>query len=281
MANIGQMNRLPVARAVDFGVYLDGGELGEILLPSRYVPADCRIGDELEVFIHHDSEDRLIATTERPKIMVGQFANLKVVAVTGHGAFLDWGLMKDLLCPFGEQPRRMEKGKSYIVCAYIDPETDRIAASARLDDFLYRESDGNFEPGEPVEMLVAGRTELGYKVIINNSHWGLLHNNEMAGEPAFGARLSGFIRQIRPDGKIDTCLHLKRRERADEAAEMILSTLRKNRGYIAVTDKSPPETIRELFGLSKKGYKQAVGNLYRKRVIAIEDEGIRLLVREE
>ena len=277
MARIGEMNRLRVAKEVDFGVYLDGGRLGEILLPSRYVPKGCRLNDELEVFVYHDSEDRLIATTERPKLMVGRFANLKVVAVSNHGAFLDWGLMKDLLCPFGEQPWRMEKGKSYIVCAYIDPESDRIAASARLDDFLYRESDDDFEPNEAVDILIAGRTELGYKVIINDSHWGLLHRNEVSRNLAIGERLPAFIRQIRTDGKIDVCLHLKRKERAEEAATIIMEALSRQHGFIAVTDKSPPALIEELFGLSKKSYKQAVGSLYRQRLIAIEEKGIRLL----
>ena len=281
MARIGQMNRLRVEKEVEFGVYLDGGRLGEILLPARYVPKGCRPNDELEVFIYHDSEDRLIATTERPKLMVGQFANLRVVAMSSHGAFLDWGLMKDLLCPFSEQPWRMEKGKSYIVCAYIDPESDRIAASARLDDFLYRESDGDFAPNEAVEILVAGRTELGYKVIVNDSHWGLLHKHEVSRNLRVGEKLPAFIRQIRVDGKIDLCLHLKKSQRNDEATEIILAALKRHDGFIAVSDKSPPALIEELFGLSKKSYKQAAGSLYRQRRIAIETGGIRLLAKEE
>lgn len=277
MTRIGQMNRLTVAREVDFGLYLDGGELGDILLPSRYVPGSTGVGDELDVFIYHDSEDRIIATTERPKLMVGQFASLKAVAVTPYGAFLDWGLAKDLLVPFNEQMQKMESGKSYIVCAYLDPESGRIAASARLDDFLYNESDDDFQPGERIHILIAARSDLGYRVIINDSHWGLLHRHEISREPSIGERLPAFIRNIREDGKIDVCLHLKKRERNDEAAEIILDALRRHRGFMAVTDKSPPETIRELFGISKKNYKQAVGSLYRKRVIAIEKDGIRLL----
>lgn len=277
MTRIGEMNRLRLVREVAFGVYLDGGDLGEILLPSGYVPASCGIGDELEVFVCHDSEDRLIATTERPKLMVGRFASLQVVAVTAYGAFLDWGLSKDLLVPFAEQPQRMKPGEHHVVCAYIDPETGRIAASARLDDFLYREADGDFRPGEPVSMLIAGKSDLGYRVIVNDSHWGLLHRHEASRDLTAGERLSGFIRKIREDGKIDLCLHLKRRERSDEAEAIILNALERQQGFMAVTDKSPPELIRKLFGISKKQYKEAVGRLYRKRAIAIEKEGIRLL----
>ena len=183
MVEMGKLNRLKVIKEVDFGVYLDGGsdgdpdsgdESSEILLPSRYVPKDCNIGDEIEVFIYRDSEDRIIAVTQRPYVMVGGFACLKVVSVSHTGAFLDWGLPKDLLVPYSEQKPKMEEGKRYVVRVYLDDETDRIAGSARLDDFLHRESEDEFEVGEEVDLLVSNKTELGYQVIINNTHFGML-----------------------------------------------------------------------------------------------------------
>jgi len=277
MIETGRLNKLCVVKQVEFGVYLDGGKAGEILLPKRYVPSPCRVGDELDVFIYRDSEDRLIATTEKPYAMVGEFALLKVVDVTALGAFLNWGLPKDLLVPFPEQKPRMEAGKSYVVRIYLDEDSDRIVASSRLDDFLYRESDNEFQAGEAVSLLVANKSELGYQVIVENSHWGLLHHSEAARPLRRGQHLDGFIRNIREDGRIDICLHLKAGEKTDDVAQVILSTLRKNGGVIAVGDKSLPDDIFEYFGISKKMYKKAVGALYKKKLIAIETDVIRLL----
>ena len=277
MTEIGRLNRLKVVKMLDFGAYLDGGKLGEILMPIRYLPVACEIGDELEVFIYRDSEDRLIATTEQPLAMVGEFALLKVVAVNKMGAFLDWGLMKDLLVPFGEQKPRMEEGKSYVVRIYIDEESDRIVGSARLDDFLYRESEGELEAGEAVTIFISNKSDLGYQVIVNNTYWGLLHNNEVAVPPRRGQRMSAFIKNIRDDGRIDICLHLKASDKTDDASQLIITALRKNDGFITITDKSSPEEIQQQFGISKKMYKKAVGALYKKKQIAIESDGIRLL----
>ncbi|ATX81315.1 hypothetical protein Ga0123462_0440 [Mariprofundus ferrinatatus] len=277
MTDIGRLNSLKVVKELDFGVYLDGGELGEILMPIRYVPVPCHVGDDLEVFIYRDSEDRLIATTERPMAMVGEFALLKVVEVTRMGAFLDWGLPKDLLVPFSEQKPRMEEGKSYVVRIYIDEDSDRIVASALLDDFLYRESEGELEAGEEVSLFIANKSDLGYQVIVNNTYWGLLHNNEVARPLRRGQRMQGYIKNIREDGRIDLCLHLRASEKTDDISQLILRELRKSEGFIPVTDKSSPDEIEARFHISKKMYKKAVGSLYKKKQITIEADGIRLL----
>jgi len=276
MVEIGKLNRMKVVKAVDFGLYLDGGDKGEILLPIRYVPKNCAVGDKIEVFIYCDSEDRLIATTEKPYVMAGEFACLKVVAVTQNGAFLDWGLPKDLLVPFSEQEHKMEEGKRYVVGVYVDEASDRIVASARLDDFLYDESEDDFEVGEEVSLFVANKSDLGYKLIVNNSHWGLLHHQEVVRDLKRGETLTGFIKNIRPDGKIDLCLRMLASEKTGDVSDMIMKLLRKEGGFITVTDKSPPEEIRALFGVSKGNFKKAVGALYKKRIITIEEGGIRL-----
>ncbi len=278
---LGRMNHLRVVKAVDFGLYLDGGAVeeggfGEILLPSRYVPKGCRPGDEIEVFIYRDSEDRIIATTERPYAMVGEFACLKVVSMSRAGAFLDWGLPKDLLVPFSEQVHKMEEGKRYVVAIYVDEETQRIAASARLNDFLHDESEDEFEQGEEVDMFIANKTELGYKVIVNNSHWGLLHFNEVIRPLKRGECLKGFIKHIREDGKLDLTLHRKARDRTDEAADLILKALQQSGGFLPVGDKTPPDEIRDRFGISKGMFKKAIGSLYKRRIIVMADDGIRL-----
>ncbi len=281
MVELGRLNRLKVIKEVDFGLYLDGGPLdeggmGEILLPARYVPRHCKPGDEIEVFIYRDSEDRIIATTEHPYAMVGEFACLKVVSVSRNGAFLDWGLPKDLLVPFSEQLHEMEEGKRYVVGIYVDEQSNRIAASARLDDFLYEESEGEFEVGEAVDMFVANKTDLGYKIIVNNSHWGLLHFHELVKPLKRGERLSGFIRNIREDGKLDLTLHRKARDKTDEAVDIILQQLKRSHGLVAISDKSTPEEIQECFGLSKGMFKKAVGSLYKRKMIALEKDAIRL-----
>jgi len=277
MIETGRMNHLTVIKHVDFGVYLDGGAAGEILMPARYVPSPCLVGDQLDVFIYRDSEDRLVATTELPYAMVGEFALLKVVDVTALGAFLDWGLPKDLLVPFSEQKPRMDIGKSYVVRIYLDEDSDRIVASSRLDDFLHRESEDEFQAGEAVSLLVSNKSDLGYQVIVDNSHWGLLHHSEVARPLRRGQRLDGFIRHIRPDGRIDVCLHITASDKTDDITRMIMRGLKKNDGFIAVSDKSSPDEIFEHFGISKKMYKKAIGALYKKKIIAIETDGIRLL----
>jgi len=272
------MNQLTVLRSVDFGFYLDGGDAGDILLPVRYAPKTTAIGDRLDLFIYRDSEDRLIATTETPRAMVGEFALMKVVDVTATGAFLDWGLPKDLLVPFSEQKPRMQLGKSYIVRVYLDLESDRVVASSRLDDFLHHESENEFEAGETVSMLIAGRSDLGYRVIVENSHWGLLHDQEVTRMLRRGERLSGFIKRIREDGRIDLALYRNAADRIADTAALIVRKLKAEGGFVPLNDKSEPAAIEACFGISKAMYKKAIGSLYRRRIIAMENEGIRLQI---
>lgn len=280
MLNIGKINRLEVVKSVDFGLYLDGGEAGEILLPSRYVPAGCAPGDPLDVFIYRDSEDRLIATTETPYAMVDQCAYLKVVAINRIGAFLDWGLPKDLLVPFSEQHKPMQVGYSYVVYLYLDGETNRIAASTRLYDHLSEKS-FYFKPQQAVDLLVSKRTEMGYQAVVDGTHLGLIYNNEIFQPLRIGQKLRGYIKQIRPDRKIDLCLQLDDQRTRNALASRILDYLQAHDGTSTLTDKSPPEAIYKAFGVSKKKYKKELGGLYRSKRILIEKEKITLLSQQE
>jgi len=275
MVRIGKLNRLEVVKELDFGMYLDGGDLGEILLPRRYVPEGLKAGDTIEVFVFLDSEDRIIATTDRPYAMVGEFALLKVVSTGTAGAFLDWGLQKDLLVPFREQKHKMEQGKSYVVFIYLDTKSSRIAASSRIERFLDKHPPG-FKPGQEVSLLIYEQTDIGYKAVINNSHQGVLYKNEVFQPLAIGQTVKGYIKKVRDDSKIDLTLDKPGYEKIEDLSERILDELRRQGGFIAVTDKSAPEIMYELFGMSKKTYKKAVGALYRKRLVTIEPDGIRL-----
>lgn len=276
MLKLGQMNHLRVLKQVEFGLYLDGGAEGEILLPRRQVPEGCTPGQELEVFIYRDSEDRLIATTTRPRAQVGEFALLKVAAVNRFGTFLDWGLDKDLLLPFNQQKHEMRVGSSALVYLYIDEKTQRIAASAKLDRFLDR-SPARYRPGEQVELLIAEHTDLGYKAIVNQRHWGLLFDCEVFKALRYGQRITGYVKKVRAGEKIDLSLQPPGYAKVEGLAERILKQLQANQGFLALTDKSPPERIYQLFGCSKKAYKMAVGRLYKERRIRIEADGIHLL----
>jgi predicted RNA-binding protein (virulence factor B family) len=276
MAEIGKINGLTVVKKLDAGVYLDGGALGEIFMPRSYAPGDCDAGDVLEVFIFPDADGRLIATTGRPHAEVGDFALLKVASLTPVGAFLDWGLKKDLLVPFREQKQKMEEGNSYFVYVYLDEKSNRIVASSRLGRFLDKETIA-FREGQPVDLLIFNRTAIGYTAIINNSRRGMLYKNEIFQPLTAGQRITGFIKKVRPDGKIDLCLQKQGRDKIDEVAGKIMATLKKNRGFIPITDKSPPDEIYRLFGASKKTYKKAIGALYKDRLIVIEHTGIRLV----
>ncbi|MEN7972365.1 MAG: S1-like domain-containing RNA-binding protein [Verrucomicrobiota bacterium] len=276
MADIGKMNTLQVLRESDFGLFLDGGELGDILLPMRYVSGSLKPGDTVEVFIMLDSEDRLTATTQKPYAMVDEFANLRVVSVTGIGAFLDWGLPKDLLVPFREQKIKMREGQSYMVRIYLDRASGRLAASSKLDKFLDK-TDANYEPGEKVDLLICAKTDLGYKTIINGMHWGLIFHNEVFKPLERGRRIEGFVKQVRSDGKIDLCLQKPGYEKVTDLTDEILQYLEKQGGFMPVTGKSSPEEINALFGVSKKTYKQAIGALYKKRLITLDDSGTKLV----
>ena len=275
MIAIGLMNELEVVKTVDFGVYLDGGEKGEILMPKRYVPENCQAGDLVEVFIYLDSEDRLVAVTDKPRAMVGEFALMTVVSVTPVGAFMDWGLPKDLLVPFREQQVPMEEGQSYLVFVYLDDETQRIAGSSRLDKFVDN-LPVDYEPEEEVDLIIAGKTDLGYKAIIDNSHWGLLFKNEVFTPLKTGDRLKGYIKNIRPDEKIDLVLQKPGYEKIDSIAQGVLDRLKAAGNFLPANDKTDPAEISTLFGISKKNFKKAIGALYKQRLITIEPDGIRL-----
>jgi len=279
MVSIGKMNQHRVVKELDFGIYFDGEELGEILMPKRYVPEGCKIDDVLDVFIYRDSEDRVIATTEKPHAMVGDFAFLKVVEVNEIGAFLDLGLTKDVLVPFREQKQPMEANRWYVVKLYLDDISKRIAASTKLDSFL-----DNIPPDykieQEVDLLVCKETSLGYKAIVNGSHWGLIYKNEIFTPLRIGQSLKGFIKSIREDEKIDISLQKAGFEKIADVSERIMDCLRKAGGFIEVTDKSSPEAIQGLFGISKKTYKSAIGTLYRRRLVELEDKGIRLIEEE-
>ncbi|HLP18279.1 MAG TPA: S1-like domain-containing RNA-binding protein [Bacteroidota bacterium] len=280
MTAIGQFNTLSVLRAVEFGVYLDGGELGEILLPQKYVPEGCKPGDTIEGFIYTDSEDRLVATTERPRAKAGEFAFLKVHSVTSVGAFLDWGLSKHLLVPFREQKVKMEQGKSYVVYVYVDEHSRRMCASSRLDKFLARH-EGDFETGQEVDLLLVSQSELGFNAIINGARWGILYHNEVFQLLRQGQHVTGYIKKLREDGKIDLSLQKQGYAAVQDVTSSILAMLRARGGFIDITDKSSPDDIYELFGMSKKTYKKAIGALYKQRLITIEDNGIRLVPQSD
>jgi predicted RNA-binding protein (virulence factor B family) len=274
--NIGTINSLQVIKQVEFGVYLDGGEFGEILLPKRYVPDHLALEDNIDVFIYCDSDDRLIATTETPLALVGECAWLKVKDVNRVGAFLDWGLPKDLLVPYNEQYSAMEVGKFYPVCVLLDNETNRIAASSKLYQFLEEHSD-DFTPQQTVDLLIIQQTDLGFKAVINHTHLGLLFHSDVFQNLKMGQKIKGYIKDIRDDGKINLCLQLPTQEKRDELSETILDYLKQNGGSSALTDKSPPEEIYEQFKVSKSNYKKVLGSLYRQRIISIDKQKITLI----
>lgn len=273
MIEIGNYNKLRVVKELDFGIYLDGGEAGEILMPKKYVPKGTKTDDIIEVFIYSDSEDRPIATTETPVAKVKEFANLKVKAVNKFGAFLDWGILKDLLVPFREQKTDMIEGYSYIVYIYLDEKTNRLAASAKIDKFLNKEKPP-YAVNDEVKILIQSKTDIGYKAIIENEFGGLLYKNEVFKDIEKGDRLKAFVKKIREDGKIDLALQKSGYEQIDKISKNILQILKENNGFVGVTDKSSPELIKALFNISKKSFKKAVGTLYRQRIIIIDKEGI-------
>jgi len=274
MIKVGQFNRLRVIKEVAFGVYLDGEDWGEILLPNKYVPQDTKVNDVLEVFVYFDSEDKIIATTLRPRVQLGGCAFLKVVDVNRVGAFLDWGLDKDLLVPRPEQHRAMEKDKSYLVCLKLDNQ-GRIIASSKLDYFLDK-SPIQFKQGDEVSLLVAETTALGKKVIINETHWGLIHSADIFQTLSYGKKTRGFIKTIREDGKIDVVLRKTGQDSIQELAKQIMTELHKAGGFLPLHDKSSSLEIMRAFNESKKRFKSAIGQLYKRGEISIEANGIRL-----
>jgi predicted RNA-binding protein (virulence factor B family) len=277
MVEIGKTNSLKVIKEVDFGLYLDGGEkYGEILIPKRYVPADTEVDHYLDVFVYLDSEDRIIATTDLPFAEVGDFAYLKCIGVTGIGAFLDWGLVKDLFVPFREQAHPMSEGLSYFVRIYLDEETERIVASSKTNQFLDN-SPHDFEVGQEVDLIIGTRSDLGVRVVVNEKYSGLIYHNEIFTTIKPGQKIKGYVQKVREDEKLDISLQPAGYEKVDAIAQNILDKLAKRGGYIEAGDKSSPETIKHVFGISKKVFKKAIGALYRNQHITIEEEGIRLV----
>ena len=272
---LGKYNQLEVVKTVDFGVYLDGGDDGEILLPSRYVPEGCKPGDVLNVFIYLDNEERLVATTLEPYVQVGEFACLEVAWVNEYGAFLDWGLMKDLFVPFREQKMKMQKGHRYVVHAHVDEDSYRIMASAKVERYLSKELP-EYQSGEEVEVMVWQKTDLGYKVIVDNKFGGLVYQKEIFKPLEPGMRMQAFVRQVREDGKIDLTLQKDGLQKVGDFAEILLQYIKDNGGHTSLNDKSAAEDIYDTFGVSKKTFKKAVGDLYKKRLVILVEGGIQL-----
>ncbi|MFA9391895.1 MAG: S1 RNA-binding domain-containing protein [Prolixibacteraceae bacterium] len=276
MVRIGKLSTLDIVKFTEQGVYLDGGPYGEILLPNRYVPKNARIDDEVEVFISFDSEDRIVAMTDKPYAMVGEFAFLKVVDVTEIGAFLDWGLPKNLFIPFREQFGKMEQGKYYVVTPYVDELTGRITGSAKVKKFLNLE-EVNFAEGDAVDLLISQQTDLGYNAIINGTHMGVIYLNEIFKPIRVGDKVQGFVKKIRPDGKVDLSLEKQGYEKVDPVLEFLLKELKSRDGFLPYTDKTDPDQIKIELRMSKKTFKKAVGALYKSKLITLEENGIKLV----
>ena len=274
MATIGARASLQILHEKTFGLFLDGGQLGEILLPRREMPVRWALGESVDVFLYHDSEDRPVATLKSPKAVPGQFARLKCVAVTGVGAFLDWGLPKDLLVPFREQKVRMEVGNHYMVHVHIDEQSGRIVASTRLARHMDL-APPDFRPGQKVDLIVFGKTDLGYKAIIDGTHSGLIFANDVFQPLQPGEALKGYIAEVRSDGKIDLTLHAPGRSKIDDLEGQILAELSARGGFWSLGDHSSAAEINEELGVSKRTFKQATGALLRKRAITMEAKGIR------
>jgi len=275
MAAVGKYNTLKVLRETGSGYFLNGEELGDILLPGKYAPSGMNEDDEIDVFLYFDSEDRIIATTDEPYCEVGDFALLEVVEVNEVGAFLNWGLQKDLLAPFREQKVKMEPGSWHVVYVYIDDKTNRIAASAKVDRFLSKESPV-FQPGEEVELFIYGPCPLGFNAIVNNSHWGMLYGSEVFQPLNRGEHITGYISKVREDGKIDVSLYPAGRKKAETSSELIVEFMKRNDGFMKFTDKSPADEIYQTFGISKKNFKMSLGKLYKERLVKISPDGVRL-----
>ena len=268
---IGEYNELRINRTVDFGAYLIDEDTHEVLLPKRYLTPDMKVGDTIRVFVYNDSENRPVATTEVPHAVVGDFVLMRVKAVNKVGAFLDWGLTaKDLLVPFSEQRVDMKVGRSYIVHVYLDEASQRIVASAKLAKFLNK-TDPDYYHRQRVEVLVVQASDLGYRVIVNNAHWGQIYQNETYQDVNVGDRLTAFVKQVRPDGKVDVTLAKIEKIRVDDLADRILDYLKAHSGEMHLTDKSDPDDINKALQCSKKDFKKALGLLYKQQKVTLGD----------
>ncbi|MBC7554676.1 MAG: RNA-binding protein [Taibaiella sp.] len=272
MVKVGRYNTLTVLKEVNFGMYLDG-DGDEILLPKRYVTPGLKPGDEIEVFIYHDNDQRLVATTAKPVGQVGEIVMMETVSTTPHGAFMKWGIMKDVFVPVSQMSSRMEPGQRYFVLLFIDEKTGRVTGTEKIDRFLSN-NDLTVKENDTVQLVVYSKTDLGYKVIINSKHLGLLHFNEMFRQLKVGDKLDGFIKHVRPDNKIDVSPGTRGYEKVSAEEEKILSLLKENDGYLPYNDKSDPDVIYNIFGVSKKTFKMTIGGLYKKRQISFSQTGI-------
>lgn len=273
MIDIGQYNELQVLRSTSVGLYLGDDEGEDVLLPKKYVSPTFAIGDTLKVFVYKDGQHRKVATTLQPKILLHQFAYLRVTHVNAYGAFLDWGMEKELFVAFREQPKRMEAGRSYVVCMYHDEESDRLAASGDVAYFLDTKTVSVKEDDE-VDVLIWESTELGYNVIINHRHKGLIYFNELYNKVQIGDLRKGYVKQVRPDNKIDILLHKTGHEQIEPNAQFVLQKLKEAGGFLPLTDNSSPDLIIHHLEMSKKNFKKAIGSLYKQRLIRLAEEGI-------
>ncbi len=280
MLQIGKMNTLKISRIQADGVHLDAGEGRDIVLPKKSVPPQSQVGDELEIFVYVDKDNRLQGSTQKPSVSVGEYGVLRVVSDSSAGAFLDWGMDNDLLVPKAEQQHKMVPGQSYVVFAFLSEKTNRIVASSKLDKFLSRDFPP-YEEGEEVELIVFEKTDLGYRALINKSHAGMIYSNEVFQQLRIGQQVKGYINKIREDQKIDLILQQPGYQGVDAVSQSILGIIEDHGGKVAVTDKSAPDDIYDLFSVSKKVFKKAIGSLYKKRIVRIEPDGISLVSKKE
>lgn len=275
MVQVGKINRLSIKEIQTDAIQLDGGGLGDILLKERHAARKYRQGDVIDVFVYLDKDQRLLATTQKPYALVGEFAKLTVVSTTQAGAFLGWGLEDDLFVPISEQQNNMMEGKAYVVFVFLSEKNNRITASSKLDKYLKKQPPG-YAVDEEVDLLIYAKTELGYNAVINSSHVGMIYENEVFQQLVIGQRLRGYIKKMRDDFKIDLRLQQAGYHGVGDVSQTILNTIKDRGGMVAVTDKSPPEDIYDLFGVSKKVFKKAIGALYKKRLIILDADGIKL-----
>lgn len=286
LIKIGDYNRLRVKELARregygevFGLYLDGGVVGDILMPQKYVPEGVKPGDEVDCFVYVDQEDRLVATTETPVATVNHFACLECVWVNQYGAFLDWGVTKNLFCPFSEQKKHFEVGRRYVVYIYLDEESYRLVATAKIERHLSKEIPP-YQPGDKVSLLIWQKTDLGFKVIIDNKFGGLVYDNQIFKRIHSGETMDGYIANVREDGKIDVTLQPTGRQETEDFAQRLLRWMQEHDGFCPLGDKSDPEAIKNLFQVSKKTFKKGVGALYRQHLIDIVDDGLHLVAEE-
>lgn len=276
MIRLGHKAKLEIVKKTDFGYYLDGQNMGEILLPKRYMTADMAVGKTIDVFVFLDGEERIVATTETPYAEEGQFGWMKVNKVENVGAFLDWGVSKELLVPFSEQKIKMEEGRSYLVYVYLDKVTDRLAGSMKLEKFLSK-TPSNLKVGQEVDLIIWTLTDVGYKAIINGQYQGILYKNELYNHISTGQKMKGFVKKVREDGKIDLSLDVIGYGKVDKHAQKIMELLEKAKGHLPYHDKTDPDVIYKIFGMSKKVFKLTLGNLFKQRKIAITPNGIDMI----